>query len=184
MAKNWFPVNDFEVRCSCGCDKISEKKVLVEYLYLDLQTCDRCVGTNNVLDEVMLTLVPTLQIAGYEVNYNKVEIETEDLAEKYQFLSSPTIRVNGQDICELLNENSCGCCSKISEAAVDCRIFEYEGATYEVPPKEMLAEAILKTVFGTSSGCDCREYKLPDNLKAFFEGKNNKSSCSSGSNCR
>ena len=44
--------------CSCGCDCSFEKKVVVEYLYLDLQTCERCIGTDNVLDEVMLVLTP------------------------------------------------------------------------------------------------------------------------------
>ena len=28
---------------------MSNKKILVEYLYLDLKTCDRCIGTDNVL---------------------------------------------------------------------------------------------------------------------------------------
>ena len=31
--------------CDCGCDRSFEKKVVVEYLYLDLQTCERCIGT-------------------------------------------------------------------------------------------------------------------------------------------
>ena len=39
--------------CSCGCDSVPEKKAVVEYLYLDLQRCDRCIGTVIVLDEVM-----------------------------------------------------------------------------------------------------------------------------------
>jgi hypothetical protein len=58
---------------------------------------------------------------------------------------------------------------------MDCRVFEYIGQTYEVPHKEMLAEVILKTVFGfTESCCSCGEYKIPENLKQFFEGKKNK----------
>ena len=28
------------------------KKALIEYLYLDLKTCDRCIGTDRVLDGV------------------------------------------------------------------------------------------------------------------------------------
>lgn len=170
--------------CSCGCSEAAEKKVLVEYLYLDLKTCDRCIGTDNVLDEVMKTLTPALQLAGYVVEYNKVEMETAELAAQYQFLSSPTIRVNGQDICTSVKENSCGCCSEISGTDVDCRVFEYNGETYEVPPKEMLADAILSGVFGLpESGCSCgSEYEMPDNLKAFFEGKKN-IKCSCGENC-
>lgn len=170
--------------CSCSCNDVSDKKVVVEYLYLDLQTCDRCIGTDNVLDEVMMTLTPALQLAGYEVEYNKIEMETLELAEQYQFLSSPTIRVNGRDICMSVKENSCGCCSEISGTDVDCRVFEYNGESYEVPPKEMLAEAILRAVFSlVGEDCSCSGYELPDNLKTFFDGKKNKAGCSCGSNC-
>lgn len=184
----WTPSNGTqeseEACCSCGCDESSGKKVLVEYLYLDLQTCDRCIGTDNVLDEVVMTLTPALKLAGYVVDYKKVEMSTAELAEQYRFLSSPTIRVNGQDICQSVAENSCGCCGEISGTYVDCRVFEYNGETYEVAPKEMVAEAILGAVFSkTESGCSCDGYELPENLKTFFEGKANKSGCSCGGSC-
>lgn len=184
----WTPPNgnqeSKEACCSCGCESASEKMIVVEYLYLDLQSCDRCIGTDNVLDEVMMTLTPALQMAGYEVEYKKIKMETSDLAKQYRFLSSPTIRVNGQDICQSVAENSCGCCSDISGTNVSCRVFEYNGATFEVPPKEMIAEAILNAVFGQlETGCSCGEYELPENLREFFDGKKNKSGCSCGGNC-
>ena len=119
-----------------------EKKV-VEYLYLDLQTCERCIGTDNVLDEAMLVLTPALELAGFTVEYKKIEIKTADMAIQHQFVSSPTIRVNGQDICKSVAENSCGCCSEISSTDVECRLFEYNGKTYEVPPKEMLSQKVF-----------------------------------------
>jgi len=166
--------------CSCGCEELSEetpkKKIVIEYLYLDLQTCDRCIGTDNVLDEVMTTLTPALTIAGFEVEYNKIEMKTAEIATHYKFLSSPTIRVNGQDICQAVAENSCGCCSDISGTDVSCRVFEYNEETYEVPPQKMLAEAILNAVFGqVETTCSCGEYQLPENLREFFAGKKNKS---------
>ncbi|MEA5144347.1 MAG: DUF2703 domain-containing protein [Oscillibacter sp.] len=184
----WTPPNGeqtaVESCCSCGYEASSEKKIVVEYLYLDLKTCDRCIGTDNVLDEVMLTLTPALELAGYEVEYKKVKMDTAKIAEQFRFLSSPTIRVNGQDICHSVAENSCGCCSDISGTDVDCRVFEYNGDTFEVPPKEMLAKAVLQTVFGqTETGCSCGDYTLPDNLKAFFKGKSSKTVCSCGGGC-
>ena len=183
----WTPPNGAqeskEACCSCGCESFSEKKIVIEYLYLDLQTCNRCIGTDNVLDEVMLTLNPALKLAGYEVEYRKIEMRTAELAKQFRFLSSPTIRVNGQDICGFVKENSCRCCSEISGTDVDCRVFEYNGESYEVPPKEMLAETILKTIFGTTDNCSCGDYKLPDNLKTFYEGKTSKSACSCGGKC-
>jgi len=184
----WTPPNGrgepTEACSSCGCNETPAKKVLVEYLYLDLETCDRCIGTDKVLDEVMMILSPALQLAGYEVVYNKIEMKTAELATRYKFLSSPTIRVNGQDICASVKENSCGCCSEISGTDVVCRIFEYNGKTYEVPPPEMLAQAILQQVFAPAAGnCSGQDYQLPENLKEFYDGKKGKSSCSCGGNC-
>lgn len=169
--------------CSCGCEAAPQKVIEIEYLYLDLQTCDRCVGTDKILEEVMMIIAPAIQLAGYEVKYNKTKIETEELARQYKFVSSPTIRVNGQDICQSVSENSCGCCSDISGTDVDCRVFDYNGETYEIPPKEMLAEGILMIAFNNNDNNSSGEgYELPDNLKTFFEGKENKK-CSCGGNC-
>lgn len=185
----WTPPNGAPVAedscCSCGCGETDNQKIVVDYLCLDLQTCDRCIGTDTVLDEVMLTLTPALKLAGFEVEYNKTEIKTADIAVKYQFVSSPTIRVNGRDICRSVAENSCGCCGEISGADVDCRVFEYHGITYEVPPKEMLAQAILQAAFGPpENGCTCGGYEMPENLRTFFAGKETKAGCSCGcGNC-
>ncbi len=151
------------------------KQVVVDYLYLDLKTCDRCVGTDQVLEEVLGELAPAFELAGYDIIFNLIEITDSELAEKHRFLSSPTIRVNGHDICQSVQENDCGCCGEISGTAVDCRVFEYEDKLYEVPPKEMLAEAVLKYAFVKAEADG--EYTLPENLKRFFEGKEKKSSC-------
>lgn len=161
-----------------------EKTVKIEYLYLDLQTCDRCIGTDQVLEEVIEAMKPTLSLAGYRVEYRKVEMTTPELAVQYRFLSSPTIRVNGQDICSAVQKNGCGCCGQISGTDVDCRVFEYEGQTYEVPPKAMLAEAILRGIFAPAGGPGRDCYALPENLKTFFDGKARKNgSCSCRGGC-
>lgn len=165
--------------CCCGSDiqPVERRKVVeVEYLYLDLETCDRCVGTDQVLEEVLEELTPALQLAGYAVEYRKIEIANADQARQHRFLASPTIRVNGRDICETVEENGCACCSDISGTAVDCRVFPYEGVSHEVPPRAMLAEAILKGV-GVVPRPVTGPYRLPENLKRFFEGKKS-SSCS------
>ena len=169
--------------CTCNNWESSRKKVIIEYLYLDLETCRRCVGTDKVLEVVLKTLTPALELAGYTVEYNKIEMTTAEIAMQYRFLSSPTIRVNGQDICQTVVETNCGCCSEISNTDVDCRVFEYNGETYEVPPKQMLAEAILQSVFRQMGSDSSRgSYELPDNLKAFFKGKKYKK-CACGGNC-
>jgi hypothetical protein len=68
-----------------------------------MQTCNRCIGTDAVLDEVMATLTPALKLAGYKIEYNKIEMKTAELARQYQFLSSPTIRVNCRDIFQMVH---------------------------------------------------------------------------------
>ena len=167
------------VCCSCG----GNKKILVEYLYLDLKTCDRCIGTDIVLEEVLKEIGPAFVCAGHKVSFKKMEISSKEMAEEYRFLSSPTIRVNGRDICESVAENSCGCCSDISGTDVECRVFQYEGEDYEVPPKEMLASSILRAVFAPEEGCCCEKYSMPENIIAFFDGKEKKSKCSRRSDC-
>ena len=169
---------------ACGYDDSLKMKVIVEYLYLDHQTCDRCIATESILDEVMTVLTPALRLAGFTVEYKKAEMETAEAAIQHQFVSSPTIRVNGQDICQSVSENHCGCCSDISEINVECRVFEYHGKTFEVPPKPMLAEGILRLIFGqTDKGSSYDQYQLPKNLKDFFIGKKNKFGCSCKGNC-
>ena len=86
--------------CCCTTEPktVEGRPLIIEYLYLDLNTCDRCIGTDAVLDEVVAVLRPALELAGYAVDYQKREMATPQLAEQYHFLSSPTILVNGRDI--------------------------------------------------------------------------------------
>ena len=51
----------------------TEKSLVIEYLYLDLTTCDRCMGAEAVLDEVVAVLKPALELAGFCVDYKKQE---------------------------------------------------------------------------------------------------------------
>ena len=155
-------------RC-CGAKK---KEIRIEYLYLDLNTCTRCVGTDSVLEDVIAVLSPAFALAGYGISYRKIEIATEEDAVSHRFVSSPTIRVNGRDICNSVQENNCGCCGDIAGTQVNCRVYSYKGKRYEVPPAEMIAEAILKMAFKPKVFVHpLGRYVLPANLKKFFEGK-------------
>lgn len=172
--------------CSSSEDRVAgfSKSAVVEYLCLDLSTCDRCIGTDRVLDEVMMSLSPALSMAGFQVDYKKIVISTEKEARKYRFVSSPTIRVNGRDVFSSVEENPCACCGELSGTDVNCRVYEYNGQVYEVPTEEMLAESILLAIFsGQDTACASEDYELPQNLKDFFEGKKNKSACSCGDTC-
>lgn len=84
---------------SCCCsEKTQKKEMKIDFLYLDLNVCERCRGTESNLDAAMNDVSTVLEAAGFDININKVNIITEDLAVKYKFLSSPTIRINDKDI--------------------------------------------------------------------------------------
>lgn len=180
------PVLSHSEPCSCSGDRAddSSKSAVVEYLCLDLSTCDRCIDTDGVLVEVLMSLSPALSLAGFQVEYKKTVISTEEEARNYSFLSSPTIRVNGRDIFKSIAENPCTCCGELSGTGVNCRIYDYNGQVYEVPPKEMLADSILRSIFSNEiAPCLREDYQLPKNLRDFYKGKKKKTDCSCGENC-
>ena len=163
--------------CSSGCCRSEQEKkqLYIDFLYLDLSVCERCQGTENNLDEAIEEVSGVLKAAGFEIVVNKVNIMTKELAMQYQFLSSPTIRINGKDIELEVKESSCKECGDLCGDNVDCRVWTYDGMEYTEPPKAMLVNAILKEVYGskkTEAKGDI--YVVPDNLQIFFAGLNNK----------
>ena len=80
--------------CCCCCSETKEQKVIkIDYLYLDLKTCDRCVGTDVVLEEVIkqgkrLVIISDdlefvakrkTELAEVEKQIQELEIEQNDL---------------------------------------------------------------------------------------------------------
>lgn len=176
--------------CGCNCEEpleetaMENKTLVIDFLYLDLKVCERCLGTDDALLAAIDEVGAVLKAAGYNIVLNKIEVENEKIAEQYQFLSSPTIRINDHDLCLEVKENRCGSCSDLGSYPVDCRVFVYEGKDYEVPPKAMIINAILKSVYGGEEAqVNNEQYSLPENLKMFFEGKKNNSFSGCGSSC-
>ncbi len=175
-----------------------KETVKIEYLYLDQTVCDRCQGTDTRVEKAIEELAPIMDMAGYKLKMKRVEISTKKLAKKHKFLSSPTVRVNGVDICPTVIENDCDCCRTLSTYDVNCRQFEFNGKLYEVPPTALVVKRTLEIVFGHEKPAK-GHYKLPKNLKGFFDGKKDKkasratsgnghedkgsSCCCGGSNC-
>ena len=152
--------------CGCGCSP--GKQVLIDFLYIDLTVCDRCLGTEGALDAAVAAVSPALSAAGYAIAVNKQLIASAEQAMSLGFVSSPTIRVNGRDIADV-DETHCDACGDLCGCDVDCRVWHYNGESFDAPPKELIAEAILK-LFAlppvTPPPCD-----LPDNLAVFFQGR-------------
>lgn len=159
--------------CCCNSKVVvakTDKTVLVEYMYLDLEVCTRCIDNMYILERALYKMMPTLALAGYKVDLRRIEIIDEESAKKHHFLSSPTIRVNGHDICAKVVENECDCCKDICGTDVNCRVFEYDGIDNEVVPEAMIIDGLMKYAsyeLAVPEG----DYVLSDNLKKFFEGK-------------
>lgn len=151
--------------------KSERKKITIDFLFLDLSVCTRCQGAESNLDEALKDVSHVLQATGTDVVINKVNVNTEELAVKYQFLTSPTIRVNGRDIQMEYKESPCESCGDLCGDEVDCRVWIYQGNEYTEPPKAMIIEGILKEVYGGSSNSSYKEveYVVPDNLKHFYK---------------
>lgn len=164
--------------CSCGDDCCGEapqeKRIVIDYLYLDLSTCGRCQGTEANLEDAIRDVASVLQTAGYEVTVNKIHISSRERAIEYRFVSSPTIRVNGHDIVEEVKESSCKECGDLCGDSVECRVWVDGENEYLEPPKSMIINAILKEVYGDHKAVTPAEeaYEIPLNLEVFFEGLN------------
>lgn len=162
------------------------KPVNVEFMALDLKVCDRCQGTDKRVEAAVEKLRDVLSACGYDITLASTVIDNEWMAEQYRFYSSPTIRVNGVDICPSIEENECKCCSDMSDSAVKCRMYPFNGTYYEVPPVDLVIQGIMNVVAqGLEADPQEKPYKLPENFKVFFEGvrEKAKSEESSGEPC-
>ncbi len=160
--------------CSCETGycgpEVPKKEIIIDFLYLDLSVCTRCQGTGDSLEEAVAEVAKVLEAANMEVLVNKVEIADAETAIRHKFVSSPTIRINGQDIQLDVKESLCESCGDLCGTDVDCRVWVYQGKEYSVPPKALIIEAILRAIYGGSPNAPVRdeEYVLPQNLKKFF----------------
>lgn len=147
------------------------KPVNVEFMALDLKVCDRCQGTDGRVEAAVEKLRDVLSACGYDITLTSTIIDNEWMAEQYRFYSSPTIRVNGVDICPSIEENECKCCSDMSDSAVKCRMYPFNGTYYEVPPVDLVIQGIMNVVAqGLEADPQEKPYELPENFKVFFEG--------------
>lgn len=164
-------------KCYCSSDNCcgqpqGKKPINIDFLYLDTTVCGRCQDTEKALDEAVASVAVVLNAAGYEINVNKVNITTRELAVQYQFVSSPTIRVNGNDIAMELRETVCEDCRDLCGDTVDCRVWVYNGVAYNAPPKELIVGAILREVYNAKQGEPERKaYQIPKKLETYFVAK-------------
>jgi Domain of unknown function (DUF2703) len=158
-----------------------EKKLEIEFLYLDLDSCTRCRATDANLEEGLHLVDQVLQAAGVDVEVHKILVDSEAAARQFRFVSSPTIRVNGQDIARDVRETPCESCTESCgcDGTLTCRVWEYDGKDYNEAPVLLIVSAILQEVYGSPTKETPKHYSVPANLKKFFTGKKAKTCCSS-----
>lgn len=145
----------------------------IELLYLDLNVCDRCVGTDAVLQEAIEDVKRVLGPTGIDVTHTKTHVRTAELARERAFVSSPTIRVNGRDLPVAPEENACGPCGDLGGCGINCRVWTWQGEEHPVPPRAMLVDAILREAYLHPDGVRHVPeplQELPENLARYFEG--------------
>lgn len=161
-----------------------QRTIDIEFLYLDLDACTRCQGTGRNLEEALNEVAGVLEATGVKVNLKKIHVQTEEQALALGFVSSPTIRINGQDIQLDVRESLCRSCGDLCGEDVDCRVWVYQGKEYTEAPKGMIIEAILKHIYGGGMEAPAERKapkELPDNLKRFFAAKRKKEENTAGS---
>jgi hypothetical protein len=153
----------------------STRELVIDFLYLDLETCTRCRGTDANLEAALAQVGHVLDAAGMEVAVRKTLVASAEQAQAVGFVSSPTIRVNGQDIALELRESSCAQCGEACgcDGAIDCRVWVWEGQEYTQAPPAMIVDALLHAVYGGSEHAVAAPSVagIPENLARFFAGK-------------
>lgn len=157
---------------SCCGEPAGKRELTIDFLYLDLSVCDRCQDTDSSLDEAIHDVSKVLEATGVSVKVNKINVLTEEQAQALEFVSSPTIRINGVDIQLDVQESNCDACGDLCGDSVDCRVWTYDGEEFSSPPKALVVEAILKHVYGTNTPTtSTAPYVMPENLKRFYAAK-------------
>ncbi len=121
----------------------------IELLYI--LDCPWCVKTKGLIRE-------SLKELDIKADIKEILIDSDEKARKYNFVGSPTIRINGRDIQEEISKGRCLPCEELAghtkgatefvkqECSCGCRIYFYKGRQYPHPPKEMIKEAIKKHI--------------------------------------
>lgn len=161
------------------------QSLLIDFMYLDLTTCDRCLGTERNLEAALEKVRDALATTGARVEIRRTLVETEAQARELAFVSSPTIRINGQDIALETQESTCGACSDICDTDTECRVWVHQGTEYTEAPVGMIVDAMLRVVYGGShAAAGPPAYEgVPENLRTFYARKGTGAAPSSAECC-
>ena len=146
----------------------------IDFMYIDLEVCDRCRGTDANLEAALAQVSSVLAAAGREPVVGRMLVASEEQARALEFVSSPTLRVNGRDVALELRESRCESCESCScNGTVECRVWVWQGQEYTEAPTAMIVDAILQEIYGPRAhqAMPAAQVEVPENLKRFFAGK-------------
>lgn len=165
-------------------ESYSRRTITVDFLYLDDQTCERCMGTEAALETALDRVEPILDAMDVGITLRDVHVSTLAAAEATALAVSPTVRIDGRDVQPDYVENACESCGDLCECVggVDCRLWRYRGEEYTTAPVDLLVEALVRAVAADQTQFDGPDesdaYRLSSNVRGFFEdGTDDDSGC-------
>jgi hypothetical protein len=147
------------------------RTVAVDLLYLDLSTCRRCGGTDANLDRALAVLDDVLPTIGARIELRRIHVQSLEQARELQFVTSPTIRVDGRDISPEPLESECGAEGCRCGPSASCRLWRYAGADHTAAPVALIVDAVLSALYAEPAVGDApTSYEVPDNLISELAG--------------
>jgi hypothetical protein len=154
----------------------SRRTITVDFLYLDDQTCERCLGTGAALETALDRVEPILDAMDVGIALRDVHVSTLAAAEATRLAVSPTVRIDGRDVQPDYVENACESCGDLCGCVGDvtCRLWRYRGEEHATAPVDLLVEALVRAVAATGARFDRPAENdaggLSSNVREFFEG--------------
>jgi hypothetical protein len=165
----------------------ASRTIVINFLYLDLDVCTRCIDTNANLEAALSEVAQLLRAADIAVSMTKTLVQAEEQARALGFVSSPTIRLNGKDIALVFRESRCESCESYAcNGTVNCPVWVFQGQKYTEAPKAMIIDAILREVYAGQPGSTPAVVPfedVPENLKRFFSDKRQQQAAAESSCC-
>ncbi len=152
------------------------RRLNIELLVIDLDTCARCVPTGEQLREAIEIVAAAAEALDVGLTYRETVVQSADEAKARALLSSPTIRVNGRDIDQDIRESECESCGDLTDGdvSVDCREWHYRGEVYSAAPLPLLVEALMDALLKVDERPPVTPeplVELPENLARYFANK-------------